>query len=448
MRSEMDIKLLILVLLATDSVGRPILRERTVKVRVVTGSNSAPITEGPKQAVSDERETTPVTEDLPVSVDVNLSLTHDAEPPLALSKKDVSGKYRRKRHFQPYDNLDAIIARLEAINFKRKHPEAVEIKVDRHVDVHIANQGSTKNSQQGLQADDHQNVHIIQGSPQRATISLKLQSTHSGDEQQSEDKTPDIEVSENRSKKSDNEFEESESEDEVSEDEDEVNEDEDDVCEDEDDVSEDEDDVSEDDVSEDEDDVSEDEDEVSEDEDEVSKDEDEDEESDEEAGEDKNENITGEKETNKNGSKITESVSNGSKITENVSKASQKTPESHGVNKTSTTNNGEQNKSIVNIYKEYHTSGNENINNDQTDKTENAKDKDLYEKLNIENDYSELVELKKGIQEYYGLIQKVIADHKAKNSTSEKTQNEQNKTIVVDKPVTVTKIVKVKQQVR
>ncbi|XP_041367888.1 uncharacterized protein LOC121382367 [Gigantopelta aegis] len=146
----MAIKVLILaLLLVTTSHGRPIARERTMEV--VTGSNSAAVGERPK--------------------------------------RDVIGKYSRKRRFQAYDELHAVIARLRAIDItsQRKKPKAessVVIKVDKNVNVHVVHQDSTKNSQQGLQADDPQSVHIQHDSPQRATISLKLEHKHPSDGQQ------------------------------------------------------------------------------------------------------------------------------------------------------------------------------------------------------------------------------------------------------------------------
>ncbi|XP_041367892.1 uncharacterized protein LOC121382372 [Gigantopelta aegis] len=181
------------------------------------------------------------------TISLKLQSTHSSDEQLAaadvpqqpVTSEDVSGKYPQKQQYgELEDGLDAIIARLEAINFKRKHPEAVVIKVDRHVDVHVAGQGSNKNSQQGLQADDHQSVHIQQGSPQKATISLKLQSTHSSENKDesdghSEDEDEDSEneggFSEDEVSVNEHEVNDDEggfSEDEVSVNEDEVNDDE------------------------------------------------------------------------------------------------------------------------------------------------------------------------------------------------------------------------------
>ena len=84
-----------------------------------------------------------------------------------------------------FDDLDSIIDRLESFNIKKRNPKSdIGIKVQGNVDVQVVHHDSPDSSEDEPQADNRQSVHIQHDGSQKAMLSVKVQKTNSGDEQQ------------------------------------------------------------------------------------------------------------------------------------------------------------------------------------------------------------------------------------------------------------------------
>ena len=84
-----------------------------------------------------------------------------------------------------YDDLDSIMDRLESFNIKKRNPKSdIGIKVQGNVDVQVVHHDSPDSSEYEPQADNRQSVHIQHDGSQKAMLSVKVQKTNSGDEQQ------------------------------------------------------------------------------------------------------------------------------------------------------------------------------------------------------------------------------------------------------------------------